>query len=81
FMGWPQPVSFVGHGVGLELDELPVIGKRSPTVLEEGMVMAIEPKFVFPGEGLAGIENTFLVTDKGLERLTLFDDAIQVVST
>ncbi|MEW6533370.1 MAG: Xaa-Pro peptidase family protein [Thermodesulfobacteriota bacterium] len=81
FMGWPQPVPFVGHGVGLELDELPVIGKRSSTVLEPGMVMAIEPKFVFPGEGLAGVENTFLVTDKGLERLTLFDDAIQVVST
>jgi Xaa-Pro aminopeptidase len=80
FMGWPQPVSFVGHGVGLELDELPVIGKRSSTVLEEGMVMAIEPKFVFPGEGLAGIENTFLVTGDGLERLTVFDDAIQVIS-
>ena len=80
FMGWPQPVSFVGHGVGLELDELPVIGRRSPTVLEQGMVMAIEPKFVFPGEGLAGIENTYLVTGDGLERLTVFDDAIQVVS-
>jgi len=79
FMGWPQPVSFVGHGVGLELDELPVIGRRSPTVLKEGMVMAIEPKFVFPGEGLAGIENTFVVTGDGMERLTLFDDAIQVV--
>ncbi|MFH0821890.1 MAG: Xaa-Pro peptidase family protein, partial [Pseudomonadota bacterium] len=36
FMGYPQPVPFVGHGVGLELDELPVIGRKSPTVLAEG---------------------------------------------
>jgi len=79
FQGYPQPVPFVGHGVGLELDEPPVIGKRSPTILEEGMVMALEPKFVLPGEGLAGIENSYLVTSDGLERLTLFDDAIQVV--
>jgi len=32
-----------------------------------------------PGEGLAGIENSFVVTDKGLEKLTLFDDGIQAV--
>lgn len=79
FMGHPQPVPFVGHGVGLELDELPVLGRHSPHVLQEGMVIAIEPKFIVPEKGLAGIENSFLVTSRGLERLTLFDDEIQVV--
>ncbi|MEW6350569.1 MAG: Xaa-Pro peptidase family protein [Thermodesulfobacteriota bacterium] len=79
FLGHPQPVAFVGHGVGLELDELPVLGRRSPHVLEPGMVVAIEPKFIFPGEGLAGIENTFVVTEHGMERLTLLDDSIRVV--
>jgi Xaa-Pro aminopeptidase len=79
FMGYPRPVGFVGHGVGLELDELPVIGKRSGTLLEEGMVFALEPKFILPGKGLAGIENSYVVTADGLERLTPFDDAIQVV--
>lgn len=79
FMGYPQPVTFVGHGIGLELDELPVIGRKSPHVLKEGMVIALEPKFILPGEGLAGIENSFVVTEKGLDKLTKFDDAIQVL--
>jgi Xaa-Pro dipeptidase len=79
FLGYPQPVPFVGHGVGLELDELPVVGRKSPHVLKQGMVLALEPKFILPKEGLAGIENSFLVTEKGLEKLTNFDDAIQVL--
>lgn len=79
FMGYPHPVPFVGHGIGLELDELPVIGKNSPHVLQEGMVMALEPKFILPGAGIAGIENSFAVTENGLEKLTKFDDAIQIL--
>lgn len=79
FMGYPHSVPFVGHGIGLELDELPVIGKNSPYVLQQGMVMALEPKFILPGEGLAGIENSFVVTENGLEKLTKFDDAIQIL--
>ena len=79
FLGYPDPVPFVGHGVGLELDEFPVVGRKSPHVLEERMVMALEPKFIVPGRGLAGIENTFVVTSRGLEKLTHFDDAIQVL--
>lgn len=79
FMGYPQPVPFIGHGIGLELDELPLVGRKSPHVLRPGMVIALEPKFILPGEGLAGIENSFLVTETGLEKLTRFDDEIQVV--
>ena len=79
FMGHPQPVPFVGHGIGLELDELPVVGRKSPHVLQPGMVIALEPKFILPGEGLAGIENSFVVSETGLDRLTKFDDAIQVI--
>jgi Xaa-Pro aminopeptidase len=79
FMGYPQPVPFIGHGIGLELDEWPVIGKNSGFVLQEGMVIALEPKFILPGEGLAGIENSFMVGPQGMEKLTLFDDAIQEI--
>lgn len=79
FMGYPESMPFVGHGIGLELDELPLLGKKSPYVLTPGMVIAVEPKFILPGEGLAGIENSFVVTEKGLEKLTNFDDAIQVL--
>lgn len=79
FLGWPRPVSFVGHGFGLELDELPVIGRKSTAVLEPGMVLAFEPKFVLPGEGMIGIENAYVVTEAGAERLTLFPDEIQSI--
>ena len=78
FMGYPKGVPFVGHGVGLELDEWPVIGKNSQTRLVEGMVIAMEPKVVFPGEGVVGIENTVVVTSNGLQKLTRYPDAIKV---
>ena len=80
FLGYPQPVPFVGHGVGLELDELPVVGRKSPYVLQSGMVITLEPKFFFPGKGMAGIKNSFLVTEEGLKKLTLFDDTVQILS-
>lgn len=75
FMGYPEPVPFIGHGVGIELDELPVLARGSKSVLEEGMVIALEPKFIFP-HGAAGIENTFVVTKDGLEKITIFEEAI-----
>ncbi len=80
FMGYPVAVPFVGHGVGLELDELPVLGRKSRHVLETGMVIAIEPKFIIPGKGLAGIENTFVVAENGMEKLTKFGDEIHVLN-
>lgn len=79
FMGYPQPVPFVGHGIGLEMDEWPVIGRGSDTTLEAGMVIALEPKYVFPGEGVVGIENTFVVTGKGMEKLNAFPDDIVLI--
>jgi len=61
---------FVGHGIGLELNELPFIAQGQSYPLEEGMTFALEPKIVFPGEGSAGIENTVVVTKRGCEILT-----------
>lgn len=78
FTGYPTPLAFVGHGIGIELDELPVIGHGFTTPLEEGMVFALEPKFTFP-DGAVGIENTYLVTKDGLETLTIFDEEIQYI--
>ncbi len=70
FMGHgPGQVRFIGHGVGVELDELPVL-TASDVALEEGMVFALEPKFVLPGLGAIGIENTYCVDEHGLEALT-----------
>jgi Xaa-Pro dipeptidase len=80
FMGYPQPVPFVGHGVGLELDEWPLISRDSGHILEKGMVIALEPKIVLPGKGVVGVENTFLVREDGMEKLSRFPDDIVIVS-
>lgn len=76
FQGWSQPARFIGHGVGLELNELPVIASGVKEPLIAGMVFALEPKFVFPGEGAVGIENTVVVTENGVRRLTNFPDPV-----
>lgn len=73
FMGHGErQVRFIGHGVGLTMDDLPVItsSKRFDLPLQPGMVIALEPKLVFPGEGAVGIEDTLLVTQYGCEPLT-----------
>lgn len=62
-------VRFVGHGVGLELDELPVLSAGDDE-LAEGMVFALEPKFVLPGLGAVGVEDTYVVTAEGIAPLT-----------
>ena len=76
FMGTRFQAKFVGHGVGLEINELPVVTTRSKDILQPGMTFAFEPKFVLAGIGAVGIENTFLVTDSGVEKMTLLDENI-----
>lgn len=70
FMGHRQHAGFVGHGVGIQVNELPVLAPRSKHILQEGNVIAIEPKFVLPDFGATGIENTYVCTPDGLERIT-----------
>lgn len=71
FMGLGEErVSFVGHGLGLEIDEPPFLARGYDEPLESGMVFALEPKLLFPGEGAVGIENTYVVTDDGAQALT-----------
>ncbi len=80
FMGAPgENAKFVGHGVGLELDELPVLAQGFKSPLIAGQTIAIEPKFVFPGRGVVGIENTFAVSASGGFKLTDCDDALVVL--
>ncbi|MBQ5775816.1 MAG: aminopeptidase P family protein [Bacteroidaceae bacterium] len=76
FMGHNQQAGFVGHGVGIEINESPVLAPRSRDVLEAGNVIAVEPKFVIPGTGAVGIENTYLITTDGIENLTNFTEEI-----
>ncbi|MEF3306426.1 M24 family metallopeptidase [Paenibacillus sp. GYB003] len=77
FMGFGgDQVKFLGHGIGLEIDELPVLAKGFRYPLEAGMVIAIEPKFTFPGRGVVGIENTYAITESGFEKLTVSREGI-----
>ena len=80
FMGADaQRIRFIGHGVGLELDEYPFLAKGQEMALQENMVIALEPKLIFPGKGVVGVENTHVVTAGGLKQLTNFPDAVTIV--
>jgi len=80
FMGvGDRRIRFTGHGIGLELDEFPFIAKGQKLRLASGMIIALEPKTIFPGIGVVGIENTHLVTEKGLESLTKYPDKITIL--
>jgi len=76
FMGFSRQAKFVGHGVGLEINEPPILMSRSNDILQPGMVFAFEPKFVFADIGAVGIENTYMVTDSGIEKLTILEEEI-----
>ncbi len=80
FMGHGKTrISFVGHGVGLELDEYPFLAKGQKLPLEEGMIIAIEPKLVFPGKGVVGVENTCVLEKGGLVSLGTFNEGITIL--
>lgn len=76
FMGTKQQAKFIGHGIGLEINEAPVFAPRMKQELEPGMVFALEPKIVIPGVGPVGIENSWVVTEHGVEKLTLCPEEI-----
>ena len=80
FMGvGKKRIRFVGHGIGTELDEYPFLASGQTLELQEDMILALEPKLIFPGQGVVGIENTHRVTKDGLEQFGQFQDEIFVV--
>ena len=72
-------VPFLGHGIGLMIDEFPVLARNAEFPLERGMVIAVEPKKGLEGIGLVGVENTFLVAEHGGEKLTPGSDEITII--
>ncbi len=79
FMGHKHKVKFIGHGVGIELNEAPVIMERNKALLEENMIIALEPKFVIPHVGAVGVENTYQVTTDGLRNLTICNEDLNEI--
>ncbi len=77
FMGHRYHAGFVGHGIGITVNELPVIAPRSRHIFEAGNTYACEPKFVIPGIGAVGVENTYVVESEGPARcITVLDENI-----
>ncbi|MCE5332999.1 MAG: Xaa-Pro peptidase family protein [Desulfobacteraceae bacterium] len=80
FMGHARPgITFVGHGIGLEVDEFPFIAQGHSLPLQEGMTFAFEPKVIIPDEGIAGLENTYLVVGDGIESLNTASEELLVI--
>jgi Xaa-Pro dipeptidase len=70
FMGYHQKVKFIGHGIGTEVNQLPVVAPRQNLPFENGMVLAIEPKIFLPDFGVLGIENTYVMENGKLVSVT-----------
>ena len=75
FLGLPGLKSkFIGHGIGLELVEVPILSQGNPQELMPGMVFAVEPKFIFKDRFAAGIESVIQVTDTGARFLSVTEN-------
>lgn len=62
--------SYIGHGLGLEIDEPPTLDKNTKLLLQAGMVLAIEPKLIIPGFGGIVLEDDVVVTQDGYDLIT-----------
>ncbi len=76
FMGFGDgKVRFIGHGIGLEIDEYPIISPHFKEPLQEGMVLSLEPKFVFPDLGVVGMEDIYLIGEH-TQRITNIEQKV-----
>lgn len=80
YLGYkPHKVRFLGHGIGIELSEFPFIAEKHDYTINEGAVIAIEPKMVFPKKGACGIENTVYISKGRYRVLTDTDERIIII--
>jgi Xaa-Pro dipeptidase len=70
FMGCEEKGAFVGHGLGLELDEPPIIGPDDPTIIRENMTLAVEINTIIPDFGTIKVEDSFIVKSDRIELLS-----------
>lgn len=61
---------YIGHSIGLEIDEFPTLYDRTECLLQSGMVLTIEPKFIIPGWGAVCVEDSFMLTDDWPQNLS-----------
>ena len=63
-------IPFLGHGVGLELSEPPIITRKSNYILKKGNSIALEPKLIYPNKMVIGSENTYVISKNGTIQIT-----------
>ena len=66
--GFMNGGKFLGHSIGLVMDESPVLARGFRAPLEAGMTFACEPKIALPGIGVVGTENTYEIVSHGPAR-------------
>ena len=81
FMGHDEKGMFVGHGLGLELDEPPIIGPDDPTIISENMTLAVEINTIIPDFGTIKVEDSFIVKPGGVELLSKIERRLYEVDT
>ena len=81
FMGCEEKGKFIGHGLGLELDEPPVIGPGDPTIIRENMTLAVEINTIIPDFGTIKVEDSLIVTSDGVELLSKIERRLYEVDT
>jgi Xaa-Pro aminopeptidase len=78
FMGDAEDkVAFLGHGIGLELDELPILyakGKKA----EQGNVLACEPKYIEKGKKVLGLEDSYVIKESGNRLISQSPDYFEI---
>jgi Xaa-Pro aminopeptidase len=78
--GYPgQPSHPICHGVGARAHEFPYAHQAGTGTIKKGMVLAIEPGIYWPGGGGLRLEDDFLITDKGSEKLCSYPDDFRLV--
>jgi Xaa-Pro aminopeptidase len=70
--GYEPLIPYTGHGVGRVVHEPPYLALNDHTVLQNGMSVTLEPTIMYEGDGdiFVGVEDHFLLTEKGTEWLT-----------
>lgn len=81
FMGYEEKGKFVGHGLGLELDEPPILGPDDPTIIRENMTLAVEINTIIPDFGTIKVEDSFIVRSDGIELLSKIERRLYEVDT
>ena len=78
-LGFPPTPHAIGHGVGLQVHESPVISPYSDESVEAGMVVTIEPGIYLEGIGGIRIEDTILITPAGVELLNKSSKSLTII--